>query len=275
MEQVKKISPETTFAYQHNNPSNLLDDIPKLAYTGSPIIDQHANLVKIDDALYINTWYGQQQHKYMNKYGLSFDCLYAALNDTCQQVWEFALSSISDDIRDFFPTIDYKKFEIEKAKAWLVEHPGKKVLIENGPALSGQSNNFSFSPIISLIASKHPNYSFILSHKENVNFPANVFYTSDIIQKTIPSDLNEISFISSHCDLIVGRSSGVSTFAMTRENLFKRPVKFINFSNLVPIRPNKYWLGSLLQDRVEYSAIFITKPEYRINEVSRIIEENL
>src|ERR1700685_4496968 len=75
MEQVKKISPETTFAYQHNNPSNLLDDIPKLAYAGSPIIDQHANLVKIGDTLYINTWYAQQQHKYMSKFGITLDCL--------------------------------------------------------------------------------------------------------------------------------------------------------------------------------------------------------
>jgi hypothetical protein len=275
IEQVRKIDPKTTFAYQHNNPANLLADIPKLSFAGSPTIPQHDNLVRVGDTIYINTWYGQQQHKFMNKYGVVFDTLYAALNDTCQQLWEFALSSISDDIRDFFPTINYNKFEIDKAKTWLMEHPGKKVLIESGPALSGYSNNFSFAPIISAIASRHPEYSFILSSRENFVFPANVFNTFDIIQKAEPSDLNEISFLSTHCDLIVGRSSGVSTFAMTRENLFKRPTKFINFSTLVPSKANKYWLGSLLQDRTHYSATFITKPEYRANEVSRIIEENL
>ena len=135
-------------------------------------------------------------------------------------------------VEDVFPTIDYEKFEIGLVKKWIKNNSGRKmVLIDNGKVLSNQSVNFSFANIITALSIKHKDKLFILCHRENKMFPDNVFYTDDIIGKN-GCDLNEISYLSGFCEVIVGRASGAFTFRLTRENLFERNVKILCFSNL-------------------------------------------
>jgi hypothetical protein len=281
MQKVKEQYPETTFTYSHPNPFNLLSDIPNLGY--DPLayknVDQYANLIRLGDDVYVNTWYCQQGLKYFRKYGLTIDSLYEAFDDTCKKLWEFSLSDISTEVSDFFPAIDYSKFEIEETQRWLEEHPAPKILIENGAAASNQAVNFDMAPIIAELAKKHMDKIFILSKGANIKLPDNVVYTSNIIKKKNKqfSDLNEISFLSTHCDTIIGRASGVWTFALTQENLFKRKVKFIGFVKpiVMPKKPEQFWLSTMLQDKVKYSADILASTETSPNKVLEIIEKNL
>jgi hypothetical protein len=55
-----------------------------------------------------------------------------------------------------------------------------------------------------------------------------VKYTGDII-KVENSDLNEISYLSTFCDIIVGRSSGPFTFSNVKENIFDGNKAFLCF----------------------------------------------
>lgn len=277
IKKVEQIAPATEFIYSHHNPSNLLLDIPNLGFDPDLVntVDQHDNLVHRNDTVFINSWYNQQHSRYMSRYGVSFDSLYAAFDDTCQSLWNFSLSDISTDVRDFFPVIDYEAYEIERARQWLSLHLGKKILVENGPANSGQAINFAMAPLILQAAQRHPDYSFILSQRENNTFPPNVFYTSDIIGRLEGSDLNEISFLSNYCDVVIGRASGVFSFALTRANLFERRVKFLCFSNLVPNKSNKFWLSSLLQDRVEYKSQFTVSGTSDIWQVVNLLSNAL
>lgn len=275
---VHQQNPNIKFSYSHSNSANLLNDIPNLSFDPiavKNIKDAYSNLMTSNDTIYINTWYAQQQHKYMNQYGLTMDCLYAALDDSCKKIWNFSLSNISTDLSSFFPSIDYSKFEINDARLWLANHPEKKIFVANGLALSGQATNFSMIPIITQLAQKYPNKTFILTNKEGVINLSNVVYSSDIIKKTSMSDLNENSFISSHCDVIIGRSSGPSTFAMTQENLFKRNIKILYFTNIVPNPPNKFWADSIFRDHVNFSADIINTNESSPALVSNIIEQNI
>jgi len=268
-----------SFSYGHCNPSNLLNDINDLKYDSSAlqvIKDPHLNLINVNNKTYINTWYAQQNYKYMNPYGMTMDCLYSALNDSCQTLWGFSLSDISNDLSEFFPKIDYDKFEINAAKNWLSNHPEKKIFVANGQAMSGQAVNFPMLPIIIKLAQKHSNKAFILSNNEgNANLPFNVFYSSGIIAKNGLSDLNENSYLSSHCDVIVGRSSGASTFAMTQNNLFKRNIKILYFTNIVPIPPNKFWSDSIFRDKVNFSAEIINTNEHDPGQVWNLIDSKL
>lgn len=277
MNKIHRTDPSVVFEYSHRNSPGLLSDIVNLGHNSHDVnwLDPHSDVTWIDDTVYINTWYDQQHQKYARQWGiLTIDALYVALNDACQRIWGFALPNCSEHLIDFFPIIDYSKFEIALASTWLQHHPGKKVLIENGNALSNQAHNFAMAPIIIDLANKHPDKTFILSQRENVDVPSNVVYTSDIIQKREGSDLNEISFLSTHCDLIVGRASGVFTFSLVKENLFERSIKMLCFSHLVA-NQQKYWLGKLFTDKVSYSSNIITNGTSNLEDVYKLIESYL
>jgi hypothetical protein len=277
MNKVQQIDPTIQFAYGHRNSSALLSDIPNLQFdpTALSIVkNDHANLIVIGDVIYINTWYAQQNFKYMNKYGISIDALYGALDDSCQSIWGFSLDSISTDPSVFFPSIDYDKFQIDQAKKWLNGHPGKKVFVSNGAVLSDQAHNFSLTSIIDRISRKHTDKIFILSNKDGHPGSANIIHSSDIINKN-GNDLNENSFISTYCDVIIGKASGSFTFAMTQENLFQRAVKFLALCNLTPVPPNKFWVNELLRDKIHYNAQIIVDNESDHNKIIDLIDINL
>lgn len=277
MSHLKSKEPQTTFAYSHRNSPNILADIDGLAYEPHSWrnIRENDNAIRMGDNIYINTWYAQQFRKYMNQYGITIDCLYAAFDNTCKEVWKFALSDISSEPSSFFPSIDYSKFHIQHASSWLSNHPEKKILVSNGAALSGQATNFAMTPLILELAKRHIDKTFILCNKEMPsNLPSNVVYSADIIQKQA-FDLNENAFLSEHCDVIIGRASGAFAFAQTQNNMFKRRCKFLCFSNLVPAKEGKFWLSTLLQDKVQYSADIIVSNESNVANIQKIIECHL
>lgn len=278
VEKVHQIDPTITFEYSHRNPPNLITDIPGLSYNRHAIDSlrsDHDNLIRIDDTVFINTWYAQQHFKYMNRYGITIDSLYAALDDSCKSLWNFSLSDISTDISSFFPSIEYSKYEIGESQKWLGAHPETKILVENCEALSGQATNFSMTPIIVDLARQHPTKTFILTGSDGVRIlPSNVVLASNIIKKNTRSDLNEISFLSTHCQTIIGRASGPFTFTLTQENLFKRPTKYLCFTNLTT-SSNKYWIGSLFQNQINYSANIIVSNESNAGIVQGIINRNI
>lgn len=280
---VHQQSPNTQFYYAHNNDAQILSDIPSLNFkqlSSSGITNNHSNLECIGNNLCINTWYAQQSLKYMYDYGLGMDCLYSALNDSCKSVWQFSLDEISSDPSHFFPTIDYSKFEIQSSQTWLNNNPQKKIFVANGHAMSGQAVNFPFTPIICDIARNHPDKVFILSNPENIGINApNVIYSSNIINKSQGCDLNENSFISSHCDVIIGRGSGAFTFALTQETMFVKKIKFLCFCNstaALQLAPaGTFWAGQLFKDRLNYTSEFIFNHETDAHIVKAVIEQNI
>lgn len=276
VKQIMNKLPGYSFGYSHRNPANILSDIPNLSFSNSGVgmINEHVSLYRTEDTIYFNTWYAQQHFKHMNALGLTFDALYAGFDENCRTAFGFSLSDISNDPKVFFPTIDYSKFEIEYAQKWINENPGKKILVENGHSLSGQSDNFNMSAAIVNVARNHMDKIFILSNQDATPLPSNCIYASSIIKKSQRSDLNEISYLSAHCDVIIGRASGVWTFALTQQNLFERQPKFIGFYNL-PFRGQDYWLGPNFKDKIHYSAIFKGHDESRVERAQEIIQANI
>lgn len=270
--------PETVFEYSHRNPRNLLNDIDRLNFNPgaiSMVPSEHISLLRNGDTVYFNTWYAQQHFKHMNQYGITIDSLYAAFDENCRNALGFSLQELSGNLKDFFPTIDYSKFEIGRAQEWINSHSEKKILVENGRAISGQAHNFDMTSIMANIARHHMDKIFIFTNHDNIRLPDNCIYSDGIIKKQMRSDLNEISFLSTHCDMIVGRASGVFTFCLTQQNLFERNIKYLCFSNLVPPREGKLWMGNMFQDKVDYSSKIITTNESDTNQIFKLIEENL
>ncbi len=277
---VRQIDKSIQFIYRHINDPCLLADIDNLSFEplNPASIDPYANLVHSNGEVYINTWFAQQHHKYMNVYGISLDCLYAALNDSCKSLWDFYIEDVYPEPASYIPNIDYSRFEIAKAEEWLANHPEKKVFIANGLSMSGQAHNFTMTPIIFNIARDYPDTTFILSSQEIKDpLPPNVIYSKDIIQKRTGSDLNENSFLTNHCYLIIGRASGVYSFAWTQSNTLEREAKFLAFCHPGVLTQKSYpfWTHELFHDRIPYTAKFFENDTSSPGEAEQIIRSHL
>lgn len=274
---VRESDPTVTFSYAHKNDPSLLSDIDGLGFTtiNGLVKNEHVGRHQVGTTIYVNTWYAQQNFRFMNSLGITFDCLYSIFDDHCRNLFNFSLQDISSNPADFFPYIDYAKFNLTRTAQWIASHPEKKVFVSNGSVLSGQADNFPMTPLIEKIALSYPDYTFILTNVENghCRLP-NVHYSSNIIGCG-NRDLNENSFLSTHCDMIIGRASGTFTFAFVKENLFIRYPKFICFSNLDAPPNNKFWLSSLMKDKINYNAEIIVKNESNVSNVAQIIRSYL
>jgi hypothetical protein len=93
---------------------------------------------------------------------------------------------------------------------------GFKVLICNNNSLSGQSNNLNLDYLIDQVSELYPDITFYVTDKMSVN-KSNVIFTSDITN-ALP-DLLEISYISTKCNIIIGRGSGPYSFSILFENI--------------------------------------------------------
>jgi hypothetical protein len=98
------------------------------------------------------------------------------------------------------------------------KNQNKKILFCNGPCLSGQCEYIGdMKSIIVDLSQEYPNKIFIATHKFECSID-NIKFTDDIIQSNT-TDLNEIAYLSSFCDIIIGRSSGPLCFCCNKENI--------------------------------------------------------
>ena len=270
--------PDVNVSYSHKNNPNCIADIPDLGYNIIPLNwHEHEGVFVRGDTMFINTWYAQRRFHYMNTYGITFDCLYVMFDEVCKNYFNFTLSEIEPDPTKWFPKIDFSKYQIDQARNFLENRPGMKVLIANGAALSGQADNFPLLPIVVSLASKHQDKLFILTNHEphfNQAQFSNIMYSSSIIGKN-GFDLNENGFVSTYCDVIVGRASGAYTFSYIQENLFGKPKKHVCLSNMIPAKENTFWLGDKFRDAVHYTSKITVSNVSAHHAVESLIEANL
>ncbi len=205
-----------------------LDQIPVFG----PNKEHSDNFLK-DDVIYINTWIGKYFSHSKPRYGQCnlqsiYHLMYSEIFDFISSVFNNDLKL--KDITEYYPVVDYSKFNILPVNIFLEQEKRKKVLFCNGPALSGQCEyNGTLDETIQRFSEEFPDICFIATHKTNI-CTQNIKFTEDIIknntqvssdgQVTIGQDLNEISYLSKFCDVIIGRSSGPFTFCNIKENIF-------------------------------------------------------
>lgn len=173
--------------------------------------------------IFINTWIGQKNCSYIMREAYEGCCL-KSYYEIYQDIYK-VLNIPLENFDYYIPQIDYGKLKTESIKEFVDQHPSRKILISNGATLSGQAPNFDMNNLIVKLAADNPTFTFILTDSEHrLNLP-NIFYTNDIIQMK-DCDLLEISYLSTFCEVIIGRSSGPFTFAVVKENINKKFVSF-------------------------------------------------
>jgi len=203
-----------------------LDQIPKVQAQ-----NEHASNFIHGETVYINTWIGKYFSHSKPRYGQCnlqslYDLMYFEIFDFISKVFEINIQL--KNILNYFPSLNYSSFDIENVDNFIKIEKRKKILFCNGPGLSGQCDyDGDMLEIIEDISEKYNDLCLITTHKINTEIE-NVKYTGDII-KSNSSDLNEISYFSTFCDIIVGRSSGPFTFSNTKNNIFDKSKHFLCF----------------------------------------------
>ena len=215
--------PNETFSYMHNNSPRLLLDQPRVQHVKCH--PSASNIASFPGTVkFIDTWYGARGGKYQQKW-CNFSTLYSLFTDVYQDLGIKLEAPIH-----YLPRPIWGHYQIGGIDAHLASRYGRKrCLISNCDVQSGQSSNFLFDGIVANLAARNPTWDFYITNPLQSNSD-NVFHTSHIIPP-LENDLNENAYLSTRCDLIVGRGSGPFTFAYNQYNLLNPLTTFICFSN--------------------------------------------
>ena len=234
-----------TFEYMHFNHPKLTRDL-NIPVTGAPEnLDAKTPFYQDEGVLYINTWIGCFWDIFCEHGGINMNSLWHQWDkilDTINGHFNTEIS-LRADKESYLPKIDFTKFDVSSIDEFLKTHTNKKILICNGPPKSGQSFSDNMQDFINLAAEESPNIDFICSTKFDTTLN-NVLFTDDIIvdneveDKRAPwedrevnnCDLQEISYLSEHCDAIVGKNSGPFVFCETYNNYMNPNKKFLSYN---------------------------------------------
>lgn len=226
------------FGYAHYWGEYLLRDM-KVEYfyvDGIPVLSdkRHVGNFISDDILYINTWIGNYFSHSKPGYGectlkTTYDLVYTEIFELIRNTFKVDIQL--KNIMEYFPCIDYSYFKIDGINKFIENNKSrKKILLCNGPGLTNQCEyNGDMGEIIETLSQKYSDIMLLTTHKLTCD-KENIKCTTDIIQSG-ETDLNEISYLSKFCDVIVGKSSGPFTFSNIKDNIFDENKSFLCFGD--------------------------------------------
>lgn len=216
------------YEYAHSRGPNHLKDISVKYISNTIVFTNFLNLV--DGCLYINTHFGAIHNG--NQF-CSIGCnSEAAMNMLNSFYSEFNIDKKEIDEWNLVPEIDYDYYKINSINNFFKNYTSKAILICNGPVHSGQCPNFSFDDTIINFSKMYEDIFFITTKKLNTE-EKNIICTDQIISDVNGSDLNEISYLSKYCSIVIGRASGPFMFAQTKETLDDKDKTFISFNSKI------------------------------------------
>ncbi len=218
------------YYYLHHKSEELLKDIPKLQIKSEGLIyldnDSPYMWNLHTRTLCLNTWYGVSP-VFKDTASCTLDTLYSLFNLHLQKIFNSTINPLM--LNNFIPSIDYSYYDQDNVNDYVKNNNKKKILVCNGAVVSKQAKNFSFNVLIERVAKIFKNVDFIMTEKFFCHEP-NILFTDDIIDKN-GNDLNEISYLSTFCDIIIGRSSGPYIYSMVKDNLMNPNKTFLCFSD--------------------------------------------
>lgn len=220
----------TEYFYAHRMNPKILEDM-NLTYVPLNLsLPNKEAILYNDEIVYINTWIGAYFDKgleHTNECTLRFAySMYRKIYEVVSKLFDVQIDCKS--IEEYYPLCNYDRLNLDNVNEWLAKNQEKKILISNGPCHSGQCEyNGDMTDIINGLAASHKNMKFITTHKIMSEYE-NVIHTSDITRIN-DFDLNEISYLSTMCSVIIGRNSGPICFCSTKQNLNDKTKTFYTF----------------------------------------------
>jgi len=206
-------------------------DIPLI---GSPSdLDNKTPFYLDEDALYINTWVGCNWDIFCKYGGINMNTLYEQWGEIVEQINEVFETSIKlhKEKEQYLPRISYNALNTAGIDNYINSTIGiKKVLLCNNVPQSNQSFNSEMKEYILPFAEMYPDTQFICTNQFDTDSNKNILFTNDIIGPVQDGDLQEISYLSTYCDVIVGKNSGPYVFCETYDNYMDNKKTFLSFN---------------------------------------------
>lgn len=233
-----KQAPDLEYNYLTDNPHKLLFDIDGISYLGS--IDELPKnrtlagvaLSPFSNTLYINTHVGMQWGIFTAEGGVNMNTLTRSWYNIAAVFNKYTGRNVSftKNKEEYLPTIDYNFCKKDSVDNFLNQTKYQfKVLVCNNIPLSNQSFQYNLSDFIEKYARSYPDICFILTTKTNINLD-NIVYTDNITGVSDGCDLFEISYLSTFCDVIIGKNSGPYVFCETYNNMMDETKTFFSFN---------------------------------------------
>jgi hypothetical protein len=233
--------PEFTFCHSQMNRAKTMRDlkVTHIPIEQVPVTDGH-KVTGGGDTIYINTWIGayKGQHPFVMLAGEehgNYPSLWRMWMYIYEQLEWYLDRKLekTENVVAYIPSTDWTQYDIAPASNWL-EGKSRIALICNGLAQSGQSGIQDMGDIIKNLSQIHPDVSFVCTSRIDTTwFPYkdNIFFTDDIFAGVADGDLNEIAFLSTKAELIVGKNSGPFMYAHVKENIWNPNVAFLSLSH--------------------------------------------
>lgn len=243
---MENISAEYFYAhYKHSK--NFADLLPLTQIRIPQGLPNNVKVVWNDDFIFINTWIAAYWNNENCPYNIKLDVddilsegitwkTYSKIFQYIIKVMEAHLGikyQLKTSIESYAHKIDYSLFNCSNIDKFLSSvNKEDLVLVSNGYVESDQSLiNNDMSSWMNCIAQEYPNKKIICTRKFNTSLE-NIFFTEDIIQDKSGHDMNEISYLSTSINKIIGRNSGPFLFTNTYDNLQTKNKKFLSLGNV-------------------------------------------
>jgi len=225
---MNKLGNSYQYSYIHDCGNKVLNiDMPIISTDNYRHLAGWEDAIVQDETLYVNTWFGTKMGQHgINQYNYgSHHFLWKLKVDAINRVLGTDIV-LSENIWDYVPNVDDNYIEDINVNLKGI----KRVLVSNGPALSGQSSFGDFYNIVNILSEKYKNVDFICTQRLGIE-KENIFYTDDILSCSDNSDnILEIVKFSESCDLIVGKNSGPHGMSHTKKNAGDKYKTFIGVS---------------------------------------------
>jgi len=229
---------DVSYFFYHENNFKINKDLPliqKYPYSFPENINHfYDKFVETEETLYINIWLTPWRHDNPDFFNINLNTFYGVFSLIYEKIsLTFNTKLRLKSMEEYFPTIDFNFVEKTNIDSYVKNSKNKKILICNGPCLAEQASyNGDMSSIIKKLSLKFDKNDFISTQKffidECDNQNRNLYFTEDITQ-VFECDLNEIGYLSTFCDVIVGRNSGPFCFSTIKENYNNQSKVFYAF----------------------------------------------
>lgn len=221
------IVPAREYFYSHGKNPRILLDMPELQFKE---ITVHMNPMKavwddLNGNLYVNTWIGRDGSYVLPGIGCTVEGLHRMHNDMLKSC---DFGELKNSPVAYIPRIDYDVYPVEKALEFVMNEKRDLIYIDNGLVQSNQAQNFEFNPIVERIAKNCSDKAFLVTQKFTSE-QTNIFFTSDYTGG-VGFDLNEVSFMSLFCRVLIGRNSGPHVYTQNWQNVHDGSKKLLSFT---------------------------------------------
>jgi len=242
MQDIIRQLPDFEFKHAQLNSLKSMRDLPcDHIHTDQlpPQVTAHMRYIDINGTFYINTWVGSygnavipegEQHANWRSLLRMWTHIMEMIKNQPSTDLILPGADGKTDLVSYMPQTDWSAYDTQPALQWLGQQ-NRVALFCNGLVRSTQSHIGLMEGVLEQLCADFPDVSFVCTSRFETKGQSNLYFTDDIFAGVQDGDINEIAFLSTRCEMIVGKNSGPFMFTHVRENIMDPNKAFFSLSH--------------------------------------------